>query len=167
MKKAVCVLTNTVDNIEGYIEFNETENNFLEIIVKVSGLTKGYHGFHIHETGDLRKGCGSLCAHFNPLNTNHGDINDDINNRHIGDLGNIYADSEGNVNLILYDKLIKLEGEYNIIGRSVVIHAEKDDLGIGGLDEQGKIENNDVYEESLKTGNAGIRVACGVIGIAK
>ena len=167
MKKAVCVLTNTVDNIEGYIEFNETSNDLVEIVVNVSGLNKGYHGFHIHERGDLRDGCTSTCSHFNPLNTEHGDINDDKYNRHIGDLGNIYADSDGNVNITLYDKLIKLDGEFNIIGRSVVIHADKDDLGIGGLDEQGKIKDMDIHEESLKTGNAGKRVACGVIGITK
>ena len=168
MRKAICVLTNN-DNeiIKGYIEFNEDQNNYIEINVKISGLKPGYHGFHIHESGDLRDGCDSVCSHFNPFNRDHGDIKDDIYNRHIGDLGNIYADIDGNVNITLYDKLIELKGEYSIIGRSVVIHSDKDDLGIGGLDTQGKIENKEIYNESIHTGNSGKRIACGVIGIVK
>ena len=59
------------------------------------------------------------------------------------------------VNKIIRDKLIRLRGKYSLIGRSVVIHSERDDLGLGG------------NAESLKTGNAGKRIACGVIGYSK
>ena len=70
----------------------------------------------------------------------------------MGDLGNIIADKNGNVSMIIKDKLVKLRGKYSVIGRSIVIHDKEDDLGRG---------NN---KESLKTGNAGKRIACGVIG---
>ena len=164
MKKAVCVLTNNYPGINGHIEFNEKSKNLMEIKINISGLSEGLHGFHIHETGDLRKGCSSLCSHFNPYNTFHGDISDDKYNRHVGDLGNIYADKNGIVNMILYDKLIKLRGKCNIIGRSVVVHNLPDDLGRGGLDNNGNIIDKKIHNESLKTGNAGKRIACGVIG---
>ena len=73
--------------------------------------------------------------------------------RHVGDLiNNIEADSKGNAQYIYKDDLIQLYGPYSIIGRSVVIHEKPDDLGMGG------------NAESLKTGNAGGRVACAVIG---
>ena len=58
--------------------------------------------------------------------------------------------------MILTDKHLKLRGQkYNIIGRSIIVHADEDDLGLGG------------NEESLKTGNAGKRIGCGVIGYKK
>ena len=165
--KAICVLTNTQDNITGCIEFTETpDRKLLEINLNIKGLSPGYHGFHIHSKGDLREGCTSLCSHFNPDNTIHGDISDNKNNRHAGDLGNVLADKNGNVNYTIYDKLIKLYGKYNIIGRSVVIHEDEDDLGQGGLSFDGKIINEKIYNESIKTGNAGKRIACGVIGWA-
>jgi Cu-Zn family superoxide dismutase len=72
----------------------------------------------------------------------------------VGDLGNITADKSGRVRKKMYDSLVKLTGEHNIIGRSVVIHAKRDDLGLGG------------DKESLITGNAGKRIGCGVIGLS-
>ena len=166
---AICVLTNVSDpNISGYIEFSEVKikgKKFLKIKVNVSGLSPGLHGFHIHKSGDLRKGCGSLCAHFNPDNTLHGDIDDNKHNRHAGDLGNIKANKNGIVKKTLYDKILRLSGKYNIIGRSVVIHQDEDDLGLGGLDIDNNIIDEERYNESKLTGNAGARIACGVIGI--
>ena len=117
-------------------------------------MTPGLHGFHIHEAGNLEEGCKSCCSHFNPLNKEHGgpwEING--KNRHLGDLGNIKADKKGNSKCIIYDKYLQLRGsKYNIIGRSIIIHEDEDDLGRG---------NN---PESKKTGNAGARIGCGVIG---
>lgn len=166
--KAVCVLTNNIDKkIKGYIEFTEN-NNLIVVKVKIIGLKTGYHGIHIHEYGDLREGCSSLCSHFNPYNTNHGSPANTKNNRHIGDLGNLFANKMGIVDYTFTDKLIKLKGKANIIGRSVVIHENFDDLGLGGIDlNTGIIIDNEIREESLKTGNAGKRIACGVIGWAK
>merc|ERR1711911_143674 len=75
--------------------------------------------------------------------------------RHVGDLGNITATDSGVATVDINDSLIQLSGENSIIGRTVVVHADPDDLGKGGV------------PLSLTTGNAGARVACGVIGIAK
>lgn len=141
-------------NIKGTIEFIEsTRSNNIIININLSGLKSGKHGFHIHETGNLLDECKSCKSHFNPFGEVHGGPNS--NNRHVGDLGNIIADSNGNVNMKMYDNKISLRNlQRNIIGRSVVIHADEDDLGKGG------------NEESLKTGNAGSRIGCAVIGYA-
>ena len=170
MKKAVCVLTNNKSGISGHIEFHEYKH-YMKIFIDIKGLSPGLHGFHIHQTGDLRKGCDSLCSHFNPYNTLHGDIKDNKQNRHIGDLGNINVDSNGNAKYNMNDKLIRLSCKCNIIGRSVVIHEKEDDLGLGGIekDENGEyiIIDKKIHSESIKTGNAGKRIACGVIGWIK
>ena len=151
--EAVCVLTNTSSKINGYILFKEDLKKKETIIeLHLKNVPKGEHGFHIHRTGDLREGCSSLCSHYNPYNKNHG--GPDSKERHVGDLGNIKS-VNGTVNKIIRDKLIRLRGKYSVIGRSVVIHSDKDDLGLGG------------DAESLKTGNAGKRIACGVIGYSK
>ncbi|KAH0254916.1 hypothetical protein KCU71_g22255, partial [Aureobasidium melanogenum] len=88
----------------------------------------------------------------NPHGKTHGAPEDD--ERHVGDLGNFKTDAQGNSKGSVTDKLIKLIGPESVLGRTIVVHAGTDDLGKGG------------HEESKKTGNAGPRPACGVIGIA-
>ncbi|CCU55859.1 Cu/Zn superoxide dismutase [Choristoneura biennis entomopoxvirus] len=150
--KAICILTGTVS---GTIEFRQnTPNEHVHVIGKIIGLPKGLHGFHIHEYGDLSNGCTSAGEHYNPFNRNHGDITDPIN-RHLGDLGNVYADENGIANVNFQDNIISLYGDYNILGRSLVVHDSPDDLG----------KTN--HPLSKTTGNSGGRLACGIIGIAK
>ncbi|XP_025832079.1 superoxide dismutase [Cu-Zn] [Agrilus planipennis] len=145
-QEAVVVITG---NATGIVRFTETQNG-VQVTGQVSGLTPGRHGFHIHALGDLSNGCTSAGPHFNPQNQTHGAPNATV--RHAGDLGNIEADANGIANISLIDKALCLTGEHSIIGRAVVVHAQEDDLGQGGND------------ESLRTGNAGGRVGCGVIG---
>jgi Cu-Zn family superoxide dismutase len=73
--------------------------------------------------------------------------------RHVGDYGNVLSDANGNIIATFNDTLSSLFGPFGIIGRTVVLHALVDDLGRG---------NN---TDSKITGNAGARIACGVIGI--
>lgn len=135
--------------IKGYVQFSEIESG-CKITVNVSNIKDGLHGFHIHEAGNLLiKDCKGCKGHFNPYNKNHGDISD--KERHVGDLGNIKV-KNGKCQMVIYDKMIKLRGKYSVLGRSVVIHAKEDDLGLGG------------NKESLITGNAGARLDCAVIG---
>jgi Cu/Zn superoxide dismutase len=112
----------------------------------LSGLTPGYHGMHVHEAGNLLAGCESACAHYNPTNASHGGPRGKC--RHKGDLGNVFADSQG----FCRDDIEADVHLSEIIGRMLVVHESVDDLGEGG------------DAESKKTGNAGERIACGVIG---
>lgn len=146
--------------LQGYVKFHQCSKNKP---VKVEIHLKGFkdqkkHGIHIHENGvlNLEKGCMSSGAHFNPDGYTHGSIYVPDKPRHAGDLiNNIQPDKKGEVNIMYEDHIIEVFcGRYCIIGRTVVIHENEDDLGLG---------NN---EESLKTGNAGGRVACSIIGIS-
>lgn len=142
--------------INGCVRFTEDINNDRIIInLNLSGLTpNSLHGFHVHEAGDLTDKCTSMCAHFNPYGKTHGCPGS--KERHVGDLGNIKTNGRGEAKYSFYDNVIKLKGtKCNIIGRGLIIHEDEDDCGMGD------------NAESLKTGNAGKRIACAVIGYSK
>ncbi|KAI5734511.1 superoxide dismutase [Cu-Zn] [Diaphorina citri] len=150
--KAVCVLNN--EPVKGTIFFTqEHADSPVKVTGEIQGLEEGNHGFHIHEFGDNTNGCTSAGPHFNPLGKDHGAPSDA--DRHVGDLGNIVATANKVAKVEIEDSIISLTGANNIVGRTLVVHADPDDLGKGG------------HELSKTTGNAGARIACGVIGIAK
>lgn len=138
----------------GYIELNEDMNGITHIFGDLIGLAPGEHGIHIHEKGDPRKCCGALGDHYNPFNKQHGGIDSEI--RHVGDLGNIQVDGSGKCQFSLFDKQkqIRITGPHSIIGRSIIIHEDKDDLGLGS------------FPDSKINGHSGKRIAYGIIGYA-
>jgi Cu-Zn family superoxide dismutase len=146
--KAIAVMMPLGDSkVSGTVTFAQKEG-LIEITGEITGLTPGEHAFHVHEFGDCSSKDGmSAGGHFNPDHKHHG--GPDSEDRHVGDLGNIKADDSGKVDLHIEDKLIQLHGPHSIVGRGLIIHAKADDL------------------KSDPAGNAGGRIACGVIGIAK
>jgi Cu-Zn family superoxide dismutase len=140
--------------VNGTVFFKQ-EGDSVSITGELTGLTEGKHGFHVHEFGDLTNGCTSAGPHFNPDKCAHGAPEGAKGSRHVGDLGNVTAGVDGVAKIDITDKMISLGGENSIMGRTIVIHADIDDLGKGG------------HELSGTTGNAGARAACGVIGISK
>ncbi|XP_059061723.1 superoxide dismutase [Cu-Zn]-like [Achroia grisella] len=139
------------DNVDGNITFTQLEDNKVRVQGTIIGLAPGQYGFHVHEKGDLSNGCASTGSHYNPENQPHGHPEDKA--RHVGDLGNVEFDANNIATIDFVDSLLSLEGEHNIIGRAVVLHERADDYGRSD------------HPDSRKTGNAGGRVACGVIGI--
>lgn len=147
---AICLLTET---IIGSVQFEQCENDYTLVTFNLRGPPNETHAIHIHEFGDLRDGCKSLGSHWNPTNENHGSFFTDGVHHHAGDLiNNITFDSNGLFQFSYTDVLIDVPSIY---GRSIVIHADEDDLGLGG------------NRESKKTGNAGKRIACSIIGRSK
>ena len=142
-------------NVKGVIEFEEKGGKVLiKGTLKSNKYRNSAHGIHIHEAGDLTDGCLGACGHFNPYGKKHGGPNS--KERHVGDLGNIYFDSKGVAKFRMVDSLVKLRGtKANVIGRSLVIHQDPDDLGVCG------------HSDSLTTGHAGKRITCAVIGYSK
>lgn len=134
--------------VNGSVSFEKASGG-VKVTAQVSGLEPNTkHGFHIHEFGDLGSAdASSAGGHFNPGGHDHALPEKDM--RHAGDLGNLEADGEGNATLEITVDNIKLgAGPQGILGRGVIIHAKEDDGG-------------------QPTGNAGDRIAAGVIGISK
>ena len=145
---AVCILHPTEGNeVTGIVTFTKTDGG-IKIVANFEGLTPGKHGFHIHEYGDCSRLDGkSAGGHFNPDGKPHGAPNSE--ERHVGDLGNLLANEKGKAYYEIIDSYISFSGPHSIIGRAIIVHAGEDDL------------------TSQPTGNAGARLACGVIGLAK
>jgi Cu-Zn family superoxide dismutase len=145
---AVCTIRPLGDgsHVQGKVTFMQTLDG-VKVTAELTGLTPGEHGFHVHDFGDCSMMDGTCAGgHFNPTGAPHG--GPDSAERHVGDLGNIKADSSGTATYDRVDKLITLSGPHSIIGRSIIVHADPDDL------------------TTQPTGNAGARIGCGVIGIA-
>ena len=145
-KRATCSLMKEHSGtVSGSIELIQLNKTQVKARCNISGLSPGNHGLHVHRCADFSDGCKSTCEHYNPEGKPHGGPTGP--NRHKGDFGNIYANESG----ICTSEIIADVTIDEIAGRSFIVHAGEDDLGLGDS------------EESRKTGNAGDRIACGVI----
>jgi superoxide dismutase, Cu-Zn family len=145
---AVCVLNPTAGNqAHGVVTFTKQAGG-IKIVADLEGMTPGEHGFHVHEFGDCSAPDGiSAGGHYNPDKKAHGGPMD--MERHVGDLGKVTAGADGKAHYELMDTMVAFNGPHSIIGRGVILHAQPDDF------------------KTQPTGNAGARIACGVIGIGK
>ncbi|XVE62569.1 hypothetical protein DITRI_Ditri06bG0128600 [Diplodiscus trichospermus] len=106
--RAVALITGD-NNVRGSLQFTQFPNGITHVKGRITGLSPGLHGFHIHALGDTTNGCNSTGPHFNLLKKDHG------------------APSDRS------DMLIPLSGQHSILGRAVVVHADPDDLGKGEI----------------------------------
>jgi Cu-Zn family superoxide dismutase len=132
------------------VRFTPTSDGGVRITADLKGLPpNSTHGFHIHEYGDCSApDASSAGGHYNPDHHKHAGPN--APQHHAGDLGNIKTDAKGNAHLEITVHDITIDGEKNpVLGRAVIVHEKADDL------------------KSQPTGDAGARIGCGVIGLAK
>jgi superoxide dismutase, Cu-Zn family len=144
--KAIAIMHPTQGhNVHGQVTFTKVSGG-VQVVAHLTGLPPGKHGFHIHEFGDCSDMVAAKTAggHFNPKGKPHGAPG---KARHVGDLGNIEADASGVANYDKIDSQLMFHGESSILGRGVIVHEKADDF-------------------SQPVGNAGGRLACGVIGVA-
>lgn len=142
---AVAILSPTQGNdAEGRVEISAASPEGLALHVRLSGLHPGKHGFHVHTLGDCSApDASSAGGHFNPTGMPHS--GPDSVKHHVGDLGNLEADDNGQVDTRLVFESLRLQGETGILGRALIVHQNADDF------------------ETQPSGDAGPRVACGVI----
>jgi Cu-Zn family superoxide dismutase len=142
---AVATLEATKGNSTGGTVTFTQKGDKVTVTAKVTGLTPGQHGFHIHEKGDCSSGDGmSAGGHFNPFGKPHG--NPSAPDHHAGDMPALEADASGNASLTAdIDAVTIGSGVGDIVGKAVIVHKDPDDY------------------KTQPTGNSGARVACGVI----
>jgi Cu-Zn family superoxide dismutase len=150
--KAKAELIDTKGKSIGTATFTQ-QHGSVKIELDLEGLPPGEHGCHVHGAGkcdgpDFK----TASAHFNPEGKKHGLKNPE--GPHAGDMPNVTADKDGKVKTTLEAKLISLKaGEKNCIltadGTSIVVHAKPDD------------------HKTDPAGDAGPRIACGVIKAVK
>ena len=147
--QAVAVLYPTQgQSARGVVTFWQ-EKGGVRIVAEVTGLkANAKHAIHVHQFGDARDAhAKSAGGHYNPSGAKHG--RPEAAERHAGDLGNLLADSQGNAHYERIDHRVSIAGFRNrILGRSVIVHAGEDQF-------------------TGASGNAGPRIAIGVIGIAR
>lgn len=145
-QSAVCIM-DRAQPVQGTVTMRAHGAHQTRFECALRNLAPGLHGMHVHKAGDLRDGCASACDHYNPSGAAHGGPTGP--NRHRGDLGNIRADEDRTcTSVVVADVTIR-----EILGRSLIVHADEDDLGRGE------------HPLSSSTGNAGARIGCGVIGL--
>ena len=141
--RAIALLYPTAGSAaQGKVTF-AIQGDRVKVVAEVKGLTPGKHAFYLHKSGD----CSGPDGMFNPATKPHGAP--DHHDRHAGDLGNLVANADGYARLEWSDPTLRLDGEGSILGRGVIVHVNPDDF------------------TTQPTGNAGGRLACGVIGVAK
>lgn len=129
---------------QGTVHFQEMADGTVEVQVDLTGVPPGVHGFHVHDKGDCGDNGNAAGGHFNPTNMPHGAP--DAVSHHAGDFGNVTADEKGEVHTRFTSHSVTVkEGANSVVGHGVILHANADDL------------------TSQPTGNAGARIACGVV----
>jgi superoxide dismutase, Cu-Zn family len=140
------LLPTTGSSVKGTVAFTKVAAG-VHVHAEITGLTPGEHGFHVHEFGVWSENGMSAGGHFNPTMAPHA--GPESKKRHVGDLGNITANSNGHATVDMDDAHLSFHGASSILGRGVVVHEKADDL------------------KTPPAGNAGGRVAVGVVGVAK
>jgi Cu-Zn family superoxide dismutase len=128
----------------GPVHFQELADGSVEVRVQINNVPPGVHGFHIHEVGDCGDNGNNAKGHFNPTMMPHG--SPDATSHHAGDFGNVTANANREVSTTFTTRSISLNpGPTSAIGRAVILHANPDDM------------------VTQPTGNAGGRIACGIV----
>ncbi len=144
-KQATATLAPTAKSkVTGTIAFKEVEGG-VEVTATVENLKAGDHAYHVHEKGDCSAPDGaSAGGHFNPNAHKHG--SPDAAEHHEGDFGNLTAGKDGKATKTFVMKGITLDdAATSVVGKGFIVHEKADDF------------------KTQPTGNAGGRVACGVI----
>lgn len=131
---------------QGTVHLQELKDGGVEVKVDLTGVPPGVHGFHVHEFGNCADNGNAAGGHFNPTSMPHS--SPDAASHHAGDFGNVTAGANGEVHTSFITRSITVSpGQNSAVGKAIILHANPDDL------------------VTQPTGNAGGRIACGVVSL--
>jgi len=134
----------TGQTASGTVHFQDLADGSTEVTVDLKNVPAGVHGFHIHEGSSCADDAKAAGGHFNPTSMPHAAP--DAVSHHSGDFGNVTADEKGEVHTTFVTHSATVAaGTTSVIGHAVVLHANADDL------------------TTQPSGNAGARIACGIV----
>jgi Cu-Zn family superoxide dismutase len=145
-QSAKATLKNVDGKEVGTAQLTQAATGGVLISLSVSGLPAGDHAFHVHAVGKCEPPFTSAGGHFNPGNKKHGMMSPE--GQHAGDMPNLHIPASGALTVDVVNSAITIEkgkGTGDANGLSLIIHAGKDDY------------------KTDPTGDAGGRIACGVI----
>jgi|SRR6185295_1857125 len=128
----------------GTVKLVQMKDGSVEVTADLTGVPEGVHGFHIHDKGDCGDNGNAAGGHYNPGGTPHGAPT--VDPHHAGDFGNVTADAQGRVHTQFTTRSVTVAaGASSAVGHAVILHGNPDDL------------------TTQPSGNAGPRIACGVV----
>lgn len=131
----------------GSVQLVQTPHGVL-LRMSLKGVAPGEHAFHVHAVGKCEAPFTSAGGHFNPASRKHG--MEATEGAHAGDMPNLFIPANGELRIDVANHMISLVKEqpnsvFDADGSAIIIHAGPDDY------------------KTDPTGNAGDRIACGVI----
>ena len=128
----------------GTVKLMQKADGSVDVQVDLTGVPPGMHGFHIHEKGDCGDNGNAAGGHFNPATSEHGAP--EMPPHHAGDWGNVTANESHEVHSKFNTRSVSVAaGATSAVGHAIILHQNPDDL------------------KTQPTGNAGARIACGVV----
>ena len=151
VKHAEATLVNAAGNAVGQVEFKQ-EHDSVEVSGKVWGIPTGFHGFHVHTIGScVGPAFTSAAGHFNPAAVSHDD--------HAGDMPVLLVQSDGTAQASFDTDRFSVDDLFDADGSAVIVHANADNYANIPTDRY----DPDPDATTLATGDAGPRIACGVV----
>jgi superoxide dismutase, Cu-Zn family len=154
-QKASAVLQNAAGQTVGTMKLVE-EGDAVLVRTEVGGLTPGFHGFHVHSVGQCTPPFTSAGGHFNPGGMGHGD--------HAGDLPSLLVMDDGTAWLRFQTDAFEIEDLFDADGSAIIVHADRDNFAHIPTRYHSHTEDSFGPDSAtLATGDAGARIACGVV----
>jgi Cu-Zn family superoxide dismutase len=154
-RRAVAALNDANGQKVGVAVFKERHGG-VEVSAEVWRVAPGFHGFHVHTTGECVPPFTSAGGHYNPGSVPHGD--------HAGDMPSLLVNQDGTAELEFETDRFTLRDLFDADGSAVMVHAGRDNFA--NVPTRYHSHTYDTFgpdTDTLATGDAGARAACGVV----